>query len=296
VQSYIFFTTFEIYCKEKLYLCRKIFSLEKGSKNKLEKLKLMKLTFLGTGTSQGVPVIGMDTPVARSKDKKDKRLRTSVLLSWGGVNVNIDCSPDFRQQMLRHKVQHLEAILFTHEHADHTAGLDDIRPFVLKQGDMPIYGLPRVIEQLRIRFAYIFAKENRYAGAPSVKVTEIEDYTPFLLFGKKVTPISIQHGTLPIIGYRIGNLAYITDAKYINEKELSKFYKVDTLVLNALRKAPHPTHLNLDEALTIIREVCPRQAFLTHMSQTMGFHAKVQKELPSQVFLAYDNLTIKVKE
>ena len=181
----------------------------------------MKLTFLGTGTSQGVPVIGMNTPVAHSKDKKDKRLRTSALLSWGGVNVNIDCSPDFRQQMLRHKVQHLEAILFTHEHADHTAGLDDIRPFVHKQGDMPIYARPRVIEQLRIRFAYIFATENRYAGAPSVKVFEVEDTTPFFLFGKEVIPIAVQHGILPILGYRIGNVAYITDAKIIEKEQLS---------------------------------------------------------------------------
>ncbi|WP_297975482.1 MBL fold metallo-hydrolase [uncultured Capnocytophaga sp.] len=256
----------------------------------------MKLTFLGTGTSQGVPVIGMDTPVARSRDKRDKRLRTSVLLSWGGVNVNIDCAPDFRQQMLRHRVQHLEAILFTHEHADHTAGLDDIRPFVLKQGDMPIYGLPRVIEQLRIRFAYIFATENRYAGAPSVAPTEITADTPFTLFGKEVTPIAVEHGTLPILGYRIGNLAYITDAKYIAEAELSKLHKVDTLVLNALRKAPHPTHLNIEEALAIVREVHPRQTFFTHMSQTMGFHAKVQKELPAHVFLAYDNLTIMIND
>lgn len=256
----------------------------------------MKLTFLGTGTSQGVPVIGMNTPVAHSKDKKDKRLRTSALLSWGGVNVNIDCSPDFRQQMLRHKVQHLEAILFTHEHADHTAGLDDIRPFVHKQGDMPIYGLPRVIEQLRIRFAYIFATENRYAGAPSVKVFEVEDTTPFVLFGKEVIPIAVQHGTLPILGYRIGNMAYITDAKIIEKEQLSKLYKVDTLVLNALRKAPHPTHLNIEEALELIKEIRPRQTFLTHISQTMGFHSLVQKELPPHVFLAYDNLVVTIKD
>ena len=254
----------------------------------------MKLTFLGTGTSQGVPVIGMNTPVAHSRDKRDKRLRTSALLSWGGVNVAIDCSPDFRQQMLSHKVQHLEAILFTHEHADHTAGLDDIRPFVLKQGDMPIYGLPRVIEQLRIRFGYIFATENRYEGAPSVRVTEVDASTPFPLFGQEVIPIAVEHGSLPILGYRIGNLGYITDAKHIQEAELSKLYKVDTLVLNALRKAPHPTHLNIAEAMDIVKEVHPRQAFFTHISQTMGFHAKVQKELPKNVYLAYDKLTIKI--
>ncbi len=175
-----------------------------------------------------------------------------------------------------------------------TAGLDDIRPFVLKQGDMPIYGLPRVIEQLRIRFGYIFATENRYEGAPSVRVTEVDASTPFPLFGQEVIPIAVEHGSLPILGYRIGKLAYITDAKHVQEAELSKLYKVDTLVLNALRKAPHPTHLNIAEAMEIVKEVHPRQAFFTHISQTMGFHAKVQKELPKNVYLAYDKLTIKI--
>ena len=159
---------------------------------------------------------------------------------------------------------------------------------------MPIYGLPRVIEQLRIRFAYIFATENRYEGAPSVRVTEVDASTPFTLFGQEVIPIAVEHGSLPILGYRIGKLAYITDAKHIQEAELSKLYKVDTLVLNALRKAPHPTHLNITEAMEIVKEVHPRQAFFTHISQTMGFHAKVQKELPKNVYLAYDKLTIKI--
>ena len=225
----------------------------------------MKITFLGTGTSQGIPVIGSDHPVGKSTDPRDKRLRTSALISWGDTNINIDCSPDFRQQMLQHNVQHLEAILFTHEHADHTAGLDDIRPFVKMQGDMPIYGLPRVINELRIRFAYIFATENRYEGAPSV-LAHLIDGQPFELYGKEVQPIKVMHGQLPILGYRIENLGYITDA--------------------------HPTHLNLTEALEIINILKPKRTYLTHISQTFGFHKEVQARLPEGVWLAYDNLVV----
>ncbi|MDO4881046.1 MAG: MBL fold metallo-hydrolase [Capnocytophaga sp.] len=253
----------------------------------------MKLTFLGTGTSQGVPMIGSTHPIGKSLDHRDKRLRTSALLSWDNINISLDCSPDFRQQMLTNNVQHLEAILFTHEHADHTAGFDDIRPFVLRQGDMPIYGLPRVIDQLRKRFEYIFQTENRYEGAPSVQVFEVEN-NPFYLFGKKIIPIQIQHGKLPILGYRIENLAYITDAKYIENNELEKLYKVDTLIINALRHVAHPTHLNLEEALYIVKEIQPRKAYFTHISQDMGFYEEVQPTLPKNTFLAYDNLTIDI--
>ena len=252
----------------------------------------MKITFLGTGTSQGVPVIASDHPVGKSTNPKDKRLRTSVLISWDNTNISIDCSPDFRQQMLTNNVQHLEAILFTHEHADHTAGMDDIRPFVRLQGDMPIYGLKRVINELRVRFAYIFATENRYEGAPSVIAHEINS-TPFSLHGKIVEPIHVMHGNLPIIGYRIENFAYITDAKYIEDKEIEKLKGVDTLVLNCLREQAHPTHLNLSEALEIIAQVQPKRTFLTHVSQTFGFHDEIQQNLPENVFLAYDNLVIK---
>ena len=254
----------------------------------------MKITFLGTGTSQGVPVIASDHPVGKSTNPKDKRLRTSVLISWDNTNIVIDCSPDFRQQILTNEVQHLEAILFTHEHADHTAGMDDIRPFVHLQGDMPIYGLKRVLNELRVRFAYIFATENRYEGAPSVIAHEI-NYTPFTLYGKTIQPIHVMHGNLPIIGYRIENFAYITDAKYIENKELSKIYKADTLIINALRKKEHPTHLNLEEALNIVKEVKPQRAYFTHISQDMGFYEEVQPTLPKNTFLAYDNLTIEIK-
>ena len=251
----------------------------------------MKITFLGTGTSQGVPVIGSNHPVSRSTNTKDKRLRTSALISWGNTNIAIDCSPDFRQQMLRNDVKHLEAILFTHEHADHTAGLDDIRPFVYHQGDMPIYGLKRVINELRTRFAYIFATENRYEGAPSVIVNEVST-APFELQGKTIVPIAVQHGKLPILGYRIENLAYITDAKYIADGELEKLKGLDVLVLNCLRDEMHPTHLNLTEALAIIAVLKPKRTYFTHISQTFGFHDEVQLRLPENVYLAYDDLAV----
>lgn len=253
----------------------------------------MKITFLGTGTSQGVPVIASNHPVGMSNEHKDKRLRTSVMISWDFVNVAIDCSPDFRQQMLTHRVKHLEAILFTHEHADHTAGLDDIRPFVLAQGDMPIYAQPRVIQALKKRFDYIFATENRYPGAPSVKIFEIEN-EPFELLGKQIIPILVLHGNLPILGYRIDNLAYITDAKSVDEKEFEKLKNLDVLVINSLRKEEHPTHFNLSETLNFIEKIKPRTAFLTHISQSMGFHEQVQKELPENIFLAYDNLVVEI--
>jgi metallo-beta-lactamase domain protein len=251
----------------------------------------MKITFLGTGTSQGIPVIASNHPVGKSTNPKDKRLRTSALISWEDTNIAIDCSPDFRQQMLTNDVQHLEAILFTHEHADHTAGMDDIRPFVRLQGDMPIYGLKRVIDELRVRFGYIFATENRYEGAPSVIPHEIDE-APFTLCGKTVEPIHIMHGNLPIVGYRIEDLGYITDAKYIDTSEKEKLRDLDVLVLNCLRDDVHPTHLNLAEALEIIGDVQPKRTYLTHVSQTFGFHDEIQKRLPKNVFLAYDNLVI----
>lgn len=251
----------------------------------------MKITFLGTATSQGVPVIASNHPVGKSTNPKDKRLRTSALISWEDTNIAIDCSPDFRQQMLTNDVQHLEAILFTHEHADHTAGMDDIRPFVRLQGDMPIYGLKRVIDELRVRFGYIFATENRYEGAPSVIPHEIDE-APFTLCGKTVEPIHIMHGNLPIIGYRIEDFGYITDAKYIDKSEREKLRDLDVLVLNCLRDEVHPTHLNLAEALEIIGDVQPKRTYLTHVSQTFGFHDEIQKRLPKNVFLAYDNLVI----
>ena len=254
----------------------------------------MKVYFLGTGTSQGIPVIGSKHPVCLSTDPHDKRLRVSVWIQWEGASYVIDCGPDFRQQMLTSKCTKLDGILFTHEHSDHTAGLDDIRPFVFMQGDMPIYADKRVITSLKKRFEYVFEEEDRYPGAPSVQIHEVFDNTPFELSGKTIIPISILHGKLPIFGYRIDDFAYLTDAKYIDDAEIEKLKGVKVLVVSALREAPHETHFNLEEALNFINKVKPERAYLTHISSLMGFHAEVQEKLPKNVFLAYDNLQITI--
>ena len=266
------------------------------------KIGLVKLTFLGTGTSQGIPVIGSTHPVCLSSDPRDKRLRSSVLISWEKNNYVIDCGPDFRQQLLNtlsrkqnnEQCFTLDGILFTHEHADHVAGLDDIRPFVFKQGDIPLYGSKRVLENLAHRFEYIFAKENRYPGAPSVNTQLITDNTPIVLNGFEVQPIKVMHGKLPIYGYRFGKLAYLTDVKTIADSELEKLKGVEVLIINALRTEVHSTHLNLEEALQLIARINPKRSYLTHISHYLGFHAEVEKRLPENIFLAYDNLTITI--
>lgn len=254
----------------------------------------MKVWFLGTGTSQGIPVIGSSHPVCLSSDPRDKRLRVSVWIQWGDSSYVIDCGPDFRQQMLTSKCQKLDGILFTHEHSDHTAGIDDIRPFVFMQGDMPIYAENRVIESLKKRFEYIFEEENRYPGAPSVHVHEVDVNTPFVLGGETIVPVRVMHGSLEILGYRVGDFAYLTDAKTIAPAEAEKLKGVKVLVVSALREAPHDTHFNLQEALDFIELVKPECAYLTHISSLMGFHAEVQEKLPKNVFLAYDNLQINI--
>jgi phosphoribosyl 1,2-cyclic phosphate phosphodiesterase len=251
----------------------------------------MKITFLGTGTSQGIPIIGSKHEVCLSTDVKDKRLRSSILLEWEGATYVIDCGPDFRQQLLRADVDQLDGILFTHYHADHTAGLDDVRPFSQKEGQVEFYCDKVVSENLKERFAYIFATENRYAGAPKVSLNRI-DNVPFELNNKLIQPIEVMHGNLKILGFKIEKFAYITDAKTISEKEKAKLKNLDVLVVNALRKEPHPTHFNLDEALRFIDEIQPKKAYLTHISNRMGFHKVVAKELPSHVFLAYDGLVV----
>lgn len=252
----------------------------------------MKVTFLGTGTSQGIPVIGSNHPVCLSADKKDKRLRVSAMIQWDDFTYVIDCGPDFRQQMLTHNVTRLDGILFTHEHADHTAGLDDIRPFFFRQGDIPIYAHKRVIKGLERRFDYIFADEDRYPGAPAVKVNEVINNVPFKLHNKLVTPINVMHNRLQVFGYRIDNFAYITDAKTVEDNECAKLKDLEVLVVNALRKEPHHSHFNLQEALDFIEKIKPKKAYLTHISHLMGFHEEVQQNLPKNVFLAYDNLQI----
>lgn len=255
----------------------------------------MKLTFLGTGTSQGIPVIGSDHPVCLSTDFKDKRLRSSVLLSVGDKNIVIDCGPDFRQQMLKVNPSTVDAILFTHEHSDHTAGLDDIRPFYFKQGDIQLYGDVRVITSLRQRYAYIFQKENKYPGAPDVSISEIKENETFTVAKTiDVTPIKVWHYKLPIFGFKVGKLAYLTDVKTIDAAEIEKIKKVDVLVVNALREEDHISHFTLAEALEFIEIVKPKRAYLTHISHLLGFHETVSNKLPKNVFLAYDNLTIEI--
>ncbi len=253
----------------------------------------MKVTFLGTGTSQGIPVIGSTHPVCLSEDHRDKRLRVSVLIEVEGTQIVIDCGPDFRQQMLTNPIDRLDAILLTHEHSDHTAGLDDIRPYFFKQGDIPVFAHQRVMESLRKRFDYIFASENKYPGAPSVREMVIEN-AAFKVGNHQVVPINVMHNRVQVFGFRIGEFAYITDAKTIEEEEAEKLKGVDVLVVNALRKEPHHSHFSLEEAVQFIQKINPKKAYLTHISHVMGFHAEVQASLPENIFLAYDNLQITI--
>ncbi|WP_298763624.1 MBL fold metallo-hydrolase [uncultured Polaribacter sp.] len=255
--------------------------------------KLLKLTFLGTGTSQGIPMIASKDPVCLSTDLKDKRLRSSVLISYNEKNYVIDCGPDFRQQMLREHIDLVNGVLFTHEHADHTAGLDDLRPYCYKIGEMPIFLNDRTLQSLEQRFQYIFSKENRYPGAPSVQPNIVEN-VPFLIDDLEVIPIQVQHGNLPILGYRIKGVAYLTDLKTIDKLEKEKLKNLDVLVVNALRIQEHPTHFNLQEALDFVAEIKPKKAYFTHISHKLGFHKEVSKILPKNVFLAFDGLKIEI--
>ncbi len=257
---------------------------------------MLKVTFLGTGTSQGIPIIGSKHPVCLSDNPKDKRLRVSIAIEWEDYFYVIDCGPDFRQQMLRINPKRLDGIVFTHEHADHTAGIDDIRPFYFRQGNIDLYMPQDVHSSLKQRFGYIFNDENKYPGAPSVNVQQVDKQQSFALQNKTVIPIEVMHHKLPVMGYRIDNFAYLTDVKTIAAEEKEKLKGLDVLVLNALRIDPHPSHLNLDEALALIRELRPKRAYLTHISHLLGFHDEVAQALPTNVFLAYDTLQITINE
>lgn len=253
----------------------------------------MKITFLGTGTSQGIPVINSTHPVCLSTDKRDKRLRVSVLVEWDNYTYVIDCGPDFRYQMLRANVNRIDGILFTHEHSDHIIGLDDIRPFSFQMKKVPIYAQQRVLDNLKERFAYIFDEQEKYHGAPSVVQNRLGD-TTFKLGKIDVQPIKIMHGKLQILGYRFDKFAYLTDVKAITLSEKEKLKNLKILVISALRNKSHHSHLSLNEALEIIVELNPKRAYLTHISHKLGFHAEVQKTLPKNVFLAYDELVVEV--
>lgn len=254
----------------------------------------MKVYFLGTGTSQGIPVIGSRHPVCLSSDPKDKRLRVSIWISWERHSFVIDCGPDFRQQMLTSGCERIDGIVYTHEHSDHTAGMDDIRPFNFRQGDMPVYGHQRVLDNLARRFDYVFETENKYPGAPSVIPIEVVNNHPFALGDKTAIPINVMHGNLQVFGYRIDDFAYLTDVKTIEPAEIDKLKGVKVLVVNALREEAHHSHFNLQEALDFITLVRPERTYLTHISHTFGFHADIQSKLPENVFVAYDNLAITI--
>ena len=257
----------------------------------------MKLTFLGTGTSQGVPVIGCRCAVCRSDDPRDKRLRTAAMVETGGTRLVIDAGPDFRCQMLRTGVAHIDAILLTHCHKDHIAGLDDVRAFnfvdyppVIHTVD--IYAAPHTSGTILKEFDYAFG-EDRYRGVPEIALHEIDESRPFTVGGVEVVPVAGEHSErFRVTGYRIGPLAYLTDFKYISPTEAEKLRGVDTLVVNALRHEPHPSHFSVGEALELIDRVRPRVAYLTHMSHQTGLHAGFEASLPDGVHAAHDMLTI----
>jgi phosphoribosyl 1,2-cyclic phosphate phosphodiesterase len=253
----------------------------------------LKITFLGTGTSQGVPVIGCECPACRSDDPLDSRLRTSALLETGDMRLVIDTGPDFRQQMLSAGANRLNAVLFTHEHRDHIAGLDDIRAYnFIQQSPMDIYAEDRVIRALTGMFPYIFA-EKKYPGVPQVRMHAI-DSSPFQVGSLEVIPIRMMHYRLPVLGFRIGEFAYLTDANYIAEQEKEKLFGVKYLVVNALRRETHISHFTLDQALELIRELSPRNAYLTHISHQMGPAREWATDLPAPVQAAYDGLVLEV--
>ncbi|MDR3059317.1 MAG: MBL fold metallo-hydrolase [Prevotella sp.] len=252
----------------------------------------MKVKFLGTGTSTGVPEIGCQCEVCTSDDIKNRRLRASVLVSIGDKRILIDCGPDFRQQILNEEFSPIHGVLLTHEHYDHVGGLDDLRPFC-KFDDVDIYSNSITLEALRIRIPYSF-RENKYPGVPSFRLHEIENNTTFNIADIKIQPIRVMHYMLPILGYRIGNFAYLTDVKHIPEEEYAKLKNLDTLVISALRIEEHISHLTLEEALEEVRKIAPRKAYFIHMSHHMGLHEEVQKRLPENIYLSYDGLEIEV--
>lgn len=251
----------------------------------------MKITFLGTGTSTGVPVVACNCEVCTSDDPRDKRYRTSVMLSRGSSNIIIDCGPDFRIQMLKHKVEDIDAVVFTHAHRDHIAGLDDIRAFnYILHKSIDIYGSQLTLDAIKEQFPYIFTP-GRYFGAPQLNLHPITE-TPFTIGGFNFIPVQVLHQEMKVFGYRVGDFTYITDANYIAPAELDKIRGSKVIVINALRNSRHVSHYSLDEALEVLRDLKPEVAYLTHISHFLGKFDAVENKLPDWVHLAYDGLHI----
>lgn len=254
----------------------------------------MRIELLGTGTSQGVPVICCDCKVCSSIDPRDKRLRCSVSIEHNGKSIIVDVGPDFRQQILRSKVSHIDMVLLTHEHNDHIIGLDDLRPFNFSQKkEMPLFSLERVLSEVKSKFYYAFTEQN-YPGAPSYSLNEVKHGDQWSLGDINITAFEVMHGDLPILCYRFNDFVYITDAKRISPESLDIIRGCDTLIVNALRKESHWSHLTLDEALHLVEEVKPRKAYLTHLSHRFGKHEEIEAILPDNVRVCYDGLVLNV--
>ena len=253
----------------------------------------MRLTFLGTGTSKGVPEIGCTCPTCLSTDRRDKRLRVSALIETSDARILIDCGPDFRTQMLGIPFDRLDGVLLTHEHYDHTGGIDDLRPFALF-GDIDVYADDLTHRHLRERLPYFF-RDVLYPGVPRLQFHTVQPYIPFTIKDVEATPLQVMHGKLPILGFRIGNLGFATDMTEVPEETITQLMDVDTLVIGALRQRPHATHQTIDEAIEVARRVRAREVYLIHMNHEAGLHAETEATLPEHVHLSYDGLTIEIK-
>ena len=255
----------------------------------------MKITLLGTGTSQGVPVIGCSCNVCTSENKKDKRLRSSILIEDNGTTVVIDTGPDFRYQMLRAGVKNLDGVILTHEHWDHTAGLDDIRPFnKIRKKPVEVYAEERVIKRIEQDLDYAF-RENKYPGVPSINMNEIDDTAPFIIGDLIFTPLRVMHHRLPVLGFRIKDFAYITDAGFIPDETYTKLEGIKVIVIDALRIQPHISHFNMEEAVNVIYRTGAEKGYFTHMSHQIGRHEDLLKKLPGNIEPGYDGMIINCK-